>query len=308
MMNQDFILDWKKIGESALISHFSSSLDGGKIYVKKILPKLNEAKQMTFFLFHDLTSYHGRFENLMTQLSASFPGAEFVLMDFVGHGLSSGTRGHIENIHHLSHDMSTLCELINKEESTELVHDEWVFWGHGLGALVIIDFFNRFNEKLANKIDRIIISNFALEFNSNRTLLSKNIFNNDFLNHNFGHLEMMNKMRAMEIYYPKELLKNPGAQNQYSMDPLIVKNPTRISIKSVHEKVKEIYHEAYFINKPILVLESESPYVSCEKSQLFLKGLKKTILTKKSYTNLLHDLYNEEETQLVVKDVKEWLR
>lgn len=111
-------LVWKQLNEDISVTHFSSQRQGAlrpeQIYLKRINARKPGTNPVTFFLFHDLASYHGRFLNLVSWFRAQYPNVSFVMMDFSGHGLSSGTRGHIEKFGDIASDAVTALEVIEK--------------------------------------------------------------------------------------------------------------------------------------------------------------------------------------------------
>lgn len=290
-------LSWTKLNAHTSVTHFPSVVFNQQIYVKKIESR-NKSK-ITLFLFHDLGSYHGRFMNLINWFQDKHPDVSFVMMDFIGHGLSSGTRGHLEAFDDAVADMRTLFNSMAKENS-----DKWIALGNGLGALVILDMLNRVDVSIQNKLDGLILSNFVLNYDSPALRIQKQLY--DRLTEN-SHA-FFNHLRFFDLF-PAELLLSKNQDQMLLMDdPLIVHRPTFASLRWIEEKVNGIYHQAYFLDKPTLVLESQSPFLHPGGMNSFSKGMKKNLLTQKSYSNLKHDLYNDSEKQSVFNDIAEWMR
>lgn len=294
----DLKINWKKVGEGIHVTHFSSKLHSQQIYLKKIDAKKTSSKGITIFLFHDLTSYHGRFLNMIGWFQAQHPEISFVMIDFFGHGLSSGTRGHIAKFSDLVDDVAHVFTMMKKESS-----EEWITLGHGVGAIALLDLLNRFDGPINHKIDRVILSNFFLNFPSIFLHLQNKIFENFH-----GLAKALKTTRPIEIYLPGEVLTDPHEQALYLEDPLIVRRPTYETLKIVSLKVKGIHQDSYFLDKPTLLLKSESPYLLPHAMESFGKGLKKGLLTEKKYLNLKHDLYNERENTLVFNDIAKWIQ
>ncbi len=297
-----FHLEWKKLTEEVSVTHFSSECRGifrpEQIYLKRIQAKKPGTNPVTFFLFHDVSSYHGRFLNLIKWFSAQHPNVSFVLMDFLGHGLSSGTRGHIEKFGDIATDLVRALELIEKKSD-----EKWVALGHGLGALALLEVANRFDESIKGKIDSYIVSNFVLNFSS---LILE--IQNRLLSSTLPLGNVMKTMRPMEVYLPNQVLSHPREQALYLEDPLLVRKPTFQTLQCIGHKVKSIYQDAYFLDKPTLLLKSESPYLFSRGMESFSKGFKKGFLTEKMYPNLRHDLYNERDNLEVFNDIAHWIQ
>ncbi|MBC7429198.1 MAG: alpha/beta hydrolase [Bacteriovorax sp.] len=289
---------WKKLSESIDVTHFTSKSHSQQIYLKKIKAKKKSKAPVTIFLFHDMASYHGRFMNMISWFQVQHPEVSFVMMDFLGHGLSSGTRGHITKFSDLVDDTASVFEMLNKDSN-----EQWVALGHGVGALALLDLINRFDSEVKDKIDKVILSNFFLNFPSVLLQLQNKIFENFPIVSN-----ALKTSRPVEIYLPEEILSDSHEQGLYLEDPLIVRRPTHQTLKIVTAKVKSIYQDAYFLDRPTLLLKSESPYLIGRAMDSFAKGLKKGILTEKKYSNLKHDLYNERDNISVFNDIAEWVQ
>lgn len=291
-------LIWKNIKDESWTSQFNSVYSKQKIYLKKIQSKDSSGSGVTVFMFHDITSYHGRFHHLTSWFQNNYPTVRFVMMDFAGHGLSTGTRGHFEDFNHLVEDMSFVFKNMAKEPN-----DKWIVLGHGMGAMGILDLINRFDESIKQKVDQLILSNFILNFSSTLFLLEKKIseklFSNSFL---------INQSRPLSIYQAHEMLSSHEDQVNYLKDPLIIKSPTFQSLKTLNDKVKTLFQESYFLDKPTLVLSSQSPYLIGGGMESFSKGFKKGLLTKKNYSNFQHDLYNERDSQTLFNDIAQWIK
>lgn len=289
---------WKKVSECVQITHFPSMAPAQQIYLKKIQAKKISKNPITIFLFHDLTGYHGRFLKMTKWFQSHHPEISFVMMDFLGHGLSSGTRGHVARFSDLVDDMASVLTMLDKQPE-----EEWVALGHGMGGIAILDLLNRFDGPVKEKIDKVILSNFFLTFPSTLLEIQNILFEN------FPVLaNALQTTRPLAVYLPEEVLSDPHAQALYLEDPLIVRRPTCETLKNVTVKVKSIYQDSYFLDKPILLLKSESPYLLGHAMDSFGKALKKGLLTEKKYLNLKHDLYNEKGKLVVFNDIVQWVQ
>lgn len=301
--NKNHDKHWKELSAGVRVSHFTSVHGKShQIYVKMMESKLSIKPTVKIFLFHDISSYHGRFLGLIEWFLVQHPHVSFVMMDFLGHGLSSGSRGHIPDFKTLSQDAETLFKIIQRDFGKE-ENERWVALGHGMGGLVVLDLMNRGDEKVRSSIDQLILSNFVLNFNSKLLqvegqLLSKFSFFRDTIAH----------IRPVEIYGAQDMLTHAKEQADYLEDPLLNRKPTYQSLKSLAEKVKSVYQDAYFLDKATLLLKSESHYMPFHGMEAFSKGLKKELLIEKRYSNLKHDLYNERENVMVFNDISEWVK
>ncbi len=290
-------LIWKNVSDNTEVTHFSSNKPLQQIYLKKI--KSKKPGNITFFLFHDICSYHGRFKKLIEWFQLQHPDVSFVMMDFIGHGLSTGTRAHLSQFSDAVTDAGEFFNHFTKSEN-----EKWFALGNGFGALVLLDLLSQNDGSVKNKINGVILSNFVLNYESSALNLQNQIF--DRLT--TSAQQVIDHLRLIKIYLPEEMLTDTNARRELMEDPLVTHRPTYATLRCLGERVKGIYQNAYFLDKPTLVLESSSPYLYSNGMDSFSKGLKKDLLTQKKYLNLRHDLYNESENQLVFKDIDKWVR
>jgi alpha-beta hydrolase superfamily lysophospholipase len=286
-------LEWKKINERESIAHFLSAQDNQFIYLKKWNAKIANDHEKIIFLFHDLCQYHGRFESLVKWYQEHNPEITFVAMDFVGHGLSSGTRGHFDDFDFLVKDLFYLLD--NEDKG---IDQRWFLLAHGLGSLVLLDLLNQYPSKFMKKIDGLILSNFVFNFKEGLVL---KWFNRSFFK--FGA-----RVRLQKFFQGNEITSDPAEAIIFEKDSLIVHRPTKGALDAIKRKSSRVYRDAYFLDWPILLLNSKN-----DKHQLFngmeyfLLGIKKNLLTEKNYSNLKHDLYNEKDKNIVFNDILEWI-
>lgn len=290
-------LVWKDLKEGVSVTHFPSRREHQQIYIKRVLASKKTTHPVTVFLFHDLSSYHGRFMGLVNFFKVQHPEVNFILMDFLGHGLSSGTRGHIVDFYDLANDMAYVFSSLDKKEN-----EKWISLGQGVGALSLLDLINRFDDSVKGKIDKLILSNFILNFKSPALNLQEKLLGS--LAPVSGALKTT---RFMPVYLPEEILGHSKDQSRYLDDPLIVRRPTYQSFKCINSAVQGIHQCAYFLDRPTLLLESSSRYLVPGGINAFSKGLKKELLTQKKYSNLKHDLYNEHDNSHVFNDIAQWI-
>ncbi len=297
-------ISWKQLENNISVGHFTSTnsapgYKSSQIYVKKYEAlKSNSKNKVTIFLFHDICQHHGRFQSFIDWAREKNPEISFVAMDFVGHGLSSGTRGHFEKFDHLVTDVHFLLNHLEKNSN-----DKWIVMGHGLGGLVALDLYNRFQDSAGLLIDGLILSNFILKF---QTLLlqleDQNLFKKSGLEKFIAH------SRPLRIFKSNEILSFPEDILNYEQDPLVVHRPTLKSMKEIQKKITNIYQDSYFLGTPLMLIKSEHGVGTLgQEIDYFAKGIKKDLLTEKKYSLMRHDLYNEREKEIVFQDIMNWM-
>jgi lysophospholipase len=302
-VNRERNLIWKQLENNIQVTQFTSTSNGGsKVYIKKFNALKNDPqKKVTIFLLHDICQYHGRFLSFIDWTRENHPGISFVAMDFVGHGLSSGTRGHIDDFEDLVNDSLVLLqEVLKKEDENE----KWLILGQGLGGLVALDLINRHQDLVEKKIDGLIISNFILRYRS--FVLG---FENNLTRLSIGVKTLMSHSRFVKVLKGAEMLSDPQDILLYEQDPLVIHRPTFVTIKEIQNKVANIYQDSYFIGRPVLLLKSERDNATNSSGiEYFARGIKKELLTEKKYSLLKHDLYNETDNEVVFQDIMNWMK
>lgn len=288
-------LDWKNINDRESIAHFLSAQDNQLIYLKKWHAKADSNNEKVVFLFHDLCQHHGRFEALVTWIQEQDNNISFIAMDFVGHGLSSGTRGHFDQFDFLVKDIFYLLEQEEKRDD-----QQWFLLAHGLGGLSLLDLVNKYPAQFGEKINGLILSNFIINLVNNP--LAK------WLGGTLSHLQFVSRIRFQKVYEGHEMTNDNDEVIFFEKDSLIVHRPTWAALDAIRERSTNVYRDAYFLDWPILVLQSGNDKYLIEKGmEFFLMGIKKNLLTEKHYSNLKHDLYNEKDKVMVFNDLLEWI-
>lgn len=299
-------LIWKKLENNILVTQFTSASDSSsKIYVKRFEAlKKDPHRNMTIFLLHDIGQYHGRYLSFINWTRNRHPGISFVAMDFVGHGLSSGTRGHVKKFESLVDDVFFLLNHTDKNVDEVDNVEQWMILGQGLGGLVALDLINRYQEVIEKKICGLILSNFIFKFTSPFLQLE-----NQLSAAYAGLKNLIPHSRPIKLLKGEDMLSAPQDILILEHDPLVVHRPTLITIKEIQKKIASIYQDSYFIGKPVLLLKSENDNVANSSGlDYFAKGIKKELLTEKKYSLMKHDLYNETDKEIVFQDIISWMK
>ncbi|MDO9184271.1 MAG: alpha/beta hydrolase [Bacteriovorax sp.] len=306
---QDHKLIWQNLEDKISITQFPSSMkpssnvnSTAKVYVKSYEALTADAsKKIKVFLLHDIGQHHGRFSNFIDWTRHNNPGVSFVAMDFSGHGLSSGTRGHFDKFDYLVNDFLYLVTQMKKSNEQ---NEKWIVVGHGLGGLVVLDLLNRFQSQVEKLIDGLILSNFILKFKSPVLKLEQQMIG--ALN---GISEFFAHSRPYRLLRGPELLSCPDAILSYEQDPLLIHRPTLKSLSEIQNKIINIYQDSYFLDIPIMLLESgKGDQPEAQGISYFARGIKKDLLTEKKYSLMKHDLYNELDREIIFCEIMNWMK
>lgn len=106
--------------------HVFSVADGGQIYARRFGA---ESSNLTILVIHGVLSdgfTYNKFSGLLNEATQ----AEVVTVDLRGHGLSSGTKGHIDYIDQYADDVNDIINAIKQEKP----HGKVIVAGHSMGA------------------------------------------------------------------------------------------------------------------------------------------------------------------------------
>ncbi len=286
-------INWQKINENESVAHFTSQQNNQLVYVKKWHARAVHTQEKIIFLFHDICQYHGRYNSLIRWYQEQDSEVSFVAMDFVGHGLSSGTRGHFDQLDFLVNDIFYLLNNTAKKED-----QLWYILGQGLGGLCILDLINRYPAQLEEKINGIVLSNFIYKMETLNFLKE--------VREKFS--SYTSKWRTHKFFSGQGMTCDFHEIILYEQDSLIIHRATWSALAHLKKKSDNIYRDAYFLNVPILILKSgNDSYLQERGIDFFISGIKKELLTEKYYSNLKHDLYNEIDKTSVFNDLQKWI-
>lgn len=289
-------LQWKELTKSISIAHFNSVESDQKLYLKKWTNVTSDLKaKYTLFLCHDYCHNHHSFQDFIDWILMHLKEVEIVTYDYIGHGLSSGTRGHFDDFDNLVVDTLNIVNSLEINTKSTLIG-----LGHGLGGLILLDLYNRHSNNLKHRINLIGLTSFIINADKLPIDLKYNFVQNN---------KFVNRLKLSEFYHASELTHQPEKALYFAQDPLIIHRPTLGSIFEIKVKSKNIYQDAYFLDIPVFVGWSENDkYIYHPGMNYFLKGVKKDLLSEKRYSLMKHDLYNEIDSLTFYEDLLTWIK
>lgn len=249
---------------------------------------------LVLYIVHGAVEYHGRHQLLPHYLinSEKF-NLSIVWMDFKGHGLSTGSRSHVDNFDDFCLDF---IELINRDLG---LVGEKILLGHSMGGLVVLRILISLLDRIQGKLSGAILSNPAL-----RTKISSSALE-DFIKKD---LWVPKKMRLPRLVSGGDLTRDRLLTQQFHADGLVSHFLTFGLIQEIGKAMKETRQNAYYVETPCLfLLGGEDKIVDVEETKLFLKGMNPHLLTSHLYPHGHHELFNDLDRDKVFKDVETWL-
>lgn len=305
-------IPWHEITPGIETGHLKKT-NGKSLYLKRLIleskNKKNESSDeevVRFIFLHDALEHHGRYvETFQKNFAQQFSKIEIVFLDFEGHGLSNGTRGHIEDLDHLVDDLVLVLEHLPSVSN-------FFFFGHGLGALVFLRFllFRKSLEKnhLLQGFKGLIASNFHFDFYKRVNPMVKLL---DFVEKRteplskiqLEHIKMNRLIHGKDLSFQKEI------QEKYEADPLVVHRLSYQGLRTLELGLVDISRKAYFIDFPFLCLIGKNdPIINPEKLNLFMKSVEKKHYRVIELPDSKHDLYNDTDSGFVIKEIIQWVQ
>lgn len=287
----------QKIKEDSLSAVYTSSLTSStskeRIYCKHFEKlKKESGEEVQFVILHDLLDHHGRYIHLAPFLFEKIPNChDIYFVDFKGHGLSSGTRGHIENAQEYVLDTVAFLK--------QLPHKKTILVGQGLGALVGLKIVADFDDEIKLDIIGFVASNPFLKLESKGSQILDQI-------HQWRNF--FERIHTMRLFHSAEWIGDELRAARYQNDPLVLHRATWKTISEVNQLITDILPLSYFIKVPVLFLVGENDsYGHPQKVELFAKALSREYTRVIKYSSSKHDIFNDIEEDKVLHDIYNWV-
>ena len=260
-----------------------------KIYYRHFC---DSCEGMGLVILHDFYDYHGRYGRLISSLTED--GVSVGILDFKGHGLSMGTRGHMDNFDAHAEDLVGFMNKVLKRDV--------VLVAQGSGVLVALRALDHFIGEMDVAVRGLVASNPLLGLKREgyekgvRTLLR------------YGG-PWASRLRLPYPIVGNMLTNCPESAREHDRDPLIGHYFSLGLFKEMLEagdRVRDVDCPV-----PLLLLLGQEDSL-CDREKIIRyhnknKGKDQGIVFK-DYPNMKHDLFNDSESVVVFKDIKDWLK
>jgi lysophospholipase len=277
------------------VTHYPSAQSGSRFAVISWRAEGVEPTKRLVFV-HGALSHSSRHADMFEWMIRKTKGKLQVdALDMVGHGLSSGTRGHVDKFSYWVQDFLTYIHQVEAGDSST------VLMGHSMGGLILLKALLGHEQMIPSHVGSLVLSNPCIrpkqlvEFPKAEEIL-KNVAN------------YFPTFRLPRLHKGPNLVNNPIAANAFETDPLI---PGFITVKMCLEILnasQEVRPLSYFLNKQTLfVLSDDDEVVDQEASLLFARGIDKQRVKVLEYKNTKHELLHEAQCQKVWQNILSWL-
>ena len=278
---------------------FNSFARGGRCFYKSILPEKEDEKNKLSILFlHDLTDYHKRYEDVGIELMQALNGSIDVhFLDFIGHGMSSGTRGHIESFDVLCRDVVSFVN----QDMFQIGNRELVVFAHGLGGLVILKVLEEYSANLKKEISSIVLVNPFIKLQLELPSFLDFLGDKNFLR--------LKRLKYKWPFHGFDLCGNPQFARDYDGDPLVLSQLSASFFKEVQAASRSVRNSSYFIDsRTLFQISNSSDIARQETTKLFQKGMPKEKSRILEYSGAPHFIYHSSERDNAIKDSYNWLK
>lgn len=267
-------------------SHFSltSTLNADtKIYTTRDIIKNAKAHVI---IVHGLAEHQGRYNVVAQDLNAA--GFNVTRFDHLGHGQSDGKRGYIDDFQTLIDDVAVVVNNIKQDFPNEKIF----MLGHSMGGFLTA----AFGVKYPNVIAGQITSGAAIIELPIFKDLAKIDFNAD------PFIAVPNSLSAL-ISHDQEVI------SAYDNDPLVLQETTQKLLGQVFiTGAKWLTANLNQYNYPCLILHgADDQIVIPQASKTMFEQIKSTDKNIIIYDSLFHEILNEPERDIVMKDIIAWL-
>ncbi len=243
-----------------------------------------------FLVVHGLAEHSGRYAYVANFLNTH--GYAVYAMDHIGHGNSSGVRGHLQKFSQFTDGVAALEGIIQNNHQKLPVF----ILGHSLGGLITTNYLLQNQTQFAG----CILSGPAIITTEQPSRL----------------LLLINKVLATVA--PKTgmlqidgngISRDPDVVQDYIDDPLVFNG--KISSRFIAEMfsaMTNVRNKAAEISIPLLIMHGEDDKLtSTEGSKELYKRAASKDKTLRLYPDLYHEIFNEPEKDTILDELQEWI-
>ncbi len=249
-------------------------------------PRPDKHIKASVMLVHGLGEHMGRYNHLAYVLHQA--GYEVMAYDHMGHGLSSGVTGDIDQSNRLTEDLKTVIAYMHNNES------KLVLLGHSMGGLVVA----RVVAQHPDIADAVVMSSPALA--AYTTILDKLLLS--VLPHWFAHVRVDNKLELNWLSRDAQVVR------EYRQDKRVHRKISSGLAAWIIDQGKLALKEAAAWHKPALLLYAgQDRLVNPKGSAEFIQSAPKEYLQTHCFNVMYHEIFNDPEKTIVFSKLIEWL-
>jgi len=259
-----------------------------RIYYQAWLPET--AAKAALLIVHGLGEHSGRY----AKLAAHFVALGYAVygFDHIGHGRSEGARLHVERFDEFTDTLGEFCDKVGQWQAGVPLF----FLGHSMGGLIAADNLLRGDREVTGAI----LS--APSMKAGDSVAPATIWLGKRLS------IIAPKFRILAIDRGG-ISRDPAVLAACANDPLMSQDKftARLGVELL-KAMRRVQAQAHEITLPFIVLQGGAdPIVDPSGAQWFYDNAGSEHKVLKIYPGLYHEVFNEPERAVVLKDMEEWL-
>jgi acylglycerol lipase len=266
---------------------YLQSTDGTLLYFRSWVPDDNVRAVICFV--HGIGEHTSRYSGWASMFCEQ--NIAFLTLDYRGHGLAEGKRGHVASFEQYFDDVqvliSTAAEIFPQKPL--------LLYGHSMGGNIVLNFYM----KRKPDLKALIVTSPWIKLAKRPSNLVLNLAR--VLKKVYPSMQFKTTIKSADITHDTDLIKT------YSNDPLI---HSKISVSLFVEAFyagKKLMGLGYKIHHPLLLMHGSADKItSCKGSEHFARNTG-NYLTLKIWDGLYHELHNEPNKQEVFDFIIQWL-
>ncbi len=259
-----------------------------RIYIREWIPK--EKVKKNLFIIHGLGEHSGRYQDLAKILIKE--GIGVFSIDLIGHGKSSGKKGHIKSFEDFINAVETGVIYVRKK----FLDTPIILFGHSLGGLITLKFLI---DRESKEIERSIISSpwieTALEIPKHLLFIHK-IFQKII-----PGLQLSNNLITSHLSKDKKIVE------KYENDILVHDKISLNLFSEITKTINNVIDRSSRIKIKTLIYHGKNDKIISHKGTEKVAKLipdNKFIL----YKNIYHEPHNDIEKKIVYKQMIDFIK
>jgi len=244
---------------------------------------------------HDFGEHSQRYLLLLSKFISSFSTpTRILLVDFKGHGKSSGTRGHIDSLDSICRDTIAFLNLWQAPHESKVA-----FISFGLGGIVALKIIHLFFSQLQFEVAGLVLLNPGLKWRWRVPSLLESVVS--------GGVKSLKKVKLPFQIEGSLFAGDSVIAQEFDADPLINHTMTWGTFLEVQKGASTTRTSAYYLDVPVFIGISENDQLYDHSvTELFARGIAECELIH--YGQAFHDLLHYFEHEKVLKDVYNWMK
>jgi len=258
------------------------------IYYQAWLPEGNV--RAVLLIVHGLGEHCGRYMNAVNHFVPL--GYAVYGLDHIGHGKSEGTREFVERFEDYTNTLTIYYNMVKGWQT-----DKPIFLlAHSMGGLIALSYLLDHQADFTGAVVSAPLIKVSDSISQATVIMAK-------------ILSALTPKVGLLALDATGISRDPEVVRAYANDPLVFhgKTPARLAAESLKAMLR-VTAEAGRISLPFIVVQGgEDRLVDPAGAQMLYDRASSVDKTIRAYDGLYHEVFNEPERALVLKDVETWL-